>query len=85
MIEIFSQLFKIMLETGHIPEKVYDALEFTKYEVSGVVYDFNDGIERDWMQRAKVLTHWFLQHLRLARHQKIEYKLKKRNKINRWQ
>ena len=32
-------------------------------EVSGVVYDRNDGIEREWMQRAKVLTHWFLQHL----------------------
>ena len=73
-----SQLFKITLETGHIPEKVYDALEFTKYEVSGVVYDCNDGIERDWMQQAKVLTHWFLQHLRLERHKKIEYKLEKK-------
>ena len=33
-----------MLETGHIPEKVYDALGFTKYGVSGVVYDRNDVI-----------------------------------------
>ena len=42
----FSQFFKIMLETGHIPEKVYDALAFPKDEVSGVVYDRNDGIDR---------------------------------------
>ena len=39
----FSQLFKIMLETGHISEKFYDALGFPKYEVSGVVYDLNMG------------------------------------------
>ena len=40
----FSQLFIIMLETGHIPEKVYDALIFLKDEVSGVVYYRNDVI-----------------------------------------
>ena len=80
-----SQLFKITLETGHIPEKVYDALGFPKYEVSGVVYDSNDVIEREWIQQAKVLTHWFLQHLRLSRQNKIEYKMKKWNKINRGQ
>ena len=63
MIEkLFSPLFKIMLETGHIPEKVYDDLVFPKDEVSGVVYDRNDGIEIDWTQRAKLLTHWFQQH-----------------------
>ena len=73
-----SQLFKIMLETGHIPEKVYGALGFLKNEVSGVVYDINDGIERECMQRAKLLTHWFQQHLRLARWNKIEYKMKKK-------
>ena len=55
----FSQQFKIMLETGHIPEKVYDALGFPKYQVSGVVYDSNDVIEREWIQREKLLTHWF--------------------------
>ena len=43
----FSQLFKIMLETGHILEKVYDALGFTKDEVSDVVYDRNYGIDRE--------------------------------------
>ena len=35
-----------MLKTGHIPEKVYDAIGFPKYELSGVVYDRNDGIDR---------------------------------------
>ena len=49
----FSQLLKIMLETGHIPEKVYDALGFTKYKVIGVVYDCNYGIYIYWMQRKK--------------------------------
>ena len=52
-LRFFSQLFKIMLETGHISEKVYDALGFTKYEVSGVVYDCNYGIEWEWMQWEK--------------------------------
>ena len=41
----FPLLFKIMLETGHILEKVYDALGFPKDEVSGVVYYHNDGID----------------------------------------
>ena len=40
------QLFKIMLETGYIPDKVYYSLGFTKNEVRGVVYDRNDGIDR---------------------------------------
>ena len=62
----FSQLFKIILETGHIPEKCYDALGFPKDKVSGVVFDRNYGIETDWMQREKLLTHWFQQHLKLA-------------------
>ena len=62
-----------MLETGHIPEKVHDALGFPKDEVSGVVYDSNDGIDIDWVQLAKLPIHWFQQHLRLARHNKIEY------------
>ena len=30
----FSQLFKIILETGHIPEKCYDALGFPKNYIS---------------------------------------------------
>ena len=64
-----------MLVTGHIPEKFHDALVFPKYELSGVVYDRNDGIERDWMQRSKELTHWFQQNLRLARQKKIEDKM----------
>ena len=55
-----------MLETGHIPEKCYDALGFPKDEVNCVVFDRNDGIKREWMQREKVLTHWFQKHLRLA-------------------
>ena len=62
----FSQWFKIILETGHIPEKVYDALGFPKDDISGVVYYRNDGIEREWMQQEKVSTHWFQQHLRLT-------------------
>ena len=74
-----------MLETGHISDKLYDDIVFLKYEVSCVVYDSNYGIEREWIQRAKVLTHWFQQHLRLARHNKIEDKTKKSNKINRRQ
>ena len=80
----FSRFFKIMLETVHIPEKVYDYLGFLKDEVGGVVYDHNDGIEIQWMiQQAKLLTHWFQKHLRSARQKKIEDKWKKRNKINR--
>ena len=39
-----SLLFKIMLEIGHIPDKVYDALVFPKYEVSCDVYDLNNVI-----------------------------------------
>ena len=74
-----------MLETGHVPEKVYDTLGFPKYEVSGVVYDSNYGIEREWMQQENVLTHWFWQHLRLARQKKIEDEMEKCNKINRRQ
>ena len=74
-----------MLETGHILEKVYDAIGFTKDEVSGVVYDFNYGIDREWIQQAKVLTHWLQKHLRLERHKKIEDKWGKSNKINRRQ
>ena len=60
-----------MLETGHIPEKVYDALGFPKDEVCGVSYDRNDGIVRECMQPEKVLTHWFQQHLRLSIQNKI--------------
>ena len=78
LLRIISQQFKIMLETGHIPENVYDALGFTKYWVSDVVYDYNDGIEREWIQRAKVLTHWFQQHLRLAKQKKTEDKVEKK-------
>ena len=74
----FSQQFKIMLETVHIPEKIYDALGFTTYEISVVVYDCNDGLQREWIQRAKVLTHWFCQHLRLERQKKIEDKTEKK-------
>ena len=74
-----------MLETGHIPERVYDSLGFPKDEVSGGVYDRNDVIVREWIQRAKLLTHWFQQHLRLAIQKKIEDKTEKRNKINRRQ
>ena len=43
----FSQFFKIMLETGNIPEKVYDAFGSPKYEVSGGVYYRNYGIYRE--------------------------------------
>ena len=70
-----------MLETGHISEKVYDALGFQKEEVSGVVYDCNDGTEREWTQQEKLLTHWFQKKLILARQNKIEDKVEKRNKI----
>ena len=68
----FSQLFKIMLETDGIPEKFYDAFLFQKDEVSGVVYDRNDGKEREWIQQEKVLTHWFQKHFRLSRQKEIE-------------
>ena len=81
----FSHSFKIMLETDHIPEKVYDTLVFPKDERSGVSYDINDGIEREWIQQAKVLTHWFQQHMRLTRKNKIEDKTKKSNNKNRSQ
>ena len=43
----FSQLLKIMLDTGHITEKFYNVLGFPKDEVSSFVYDQNDGIERE--------------------------------------
>ena len=48
-----------MLETDHIHEKFYDALGFLKYEESGVVCDRNYGIYREWIQEAKVITHFF--------------------------
>ena len=43
----FFQLFKIMLETVRIPEKVYDALGFPKDKVSVFVYGSNYIIERE--------------------------------------
>ena len=43
----FSQLFKITLETGHIPEKVYNALGFPKDKIIGVKYDLKDVIDRE--------------------------------------
>ena len=78
-------MFKIILDKDHIPEKFYDTLGFPKYEVSGVVYDRNDGIEIDCMRQATVLPHWFQQHLMLARQKKIEDKTERRNKINKRQ
>ena len=66
-----------MLETGHIPENVYDALWFTKDEASGDVCDRNYGIEIEWVQQAKVLTHWFQQHFMLAIQNKIEDRMEK--------
>ena len=74
----FSRLFTIMLEMGHIPENVYDDIVFPKDGVSGVVYDLNDGIERDWMQQETLLAHWSQKHLRLARQNKIENKMVKK-------
>ena len=73
----FSKQIKIMLEAGHIPEKFYYALGFPKDEVSGIVYDCNDVIEIQWIQREELLTHWFQQHLRLASQKKIEDQMKK--------
>ena len=70
-----------MLETGHIPNIVYDALGFPKYETSGVKYDRNDGIEIYWIQREKILTPWFQQQLRLARQKEIEDKIDKKGTI----
>ena len=81
----FSKQIKIMLEAGHIPEKFYYALGFPKDEVSGVVYYLNDLIQRKWMQREKLLTHWSQQHLSLSIQKKIEDKMEKSNKINRSQ
>ena len=49
--ETFFSIFKIILETGHIPDKFYGALVFPKYKVSGVAYYRNDVIERECMQR----------------------------------
>ena len=60
-----------MLEKGHIPDKVYGSLGFPKDEVSGVVYDRNDGINIYWMQQVELLTHWLQKHFRLARQKKI--------------
>ena len=48
-----------MLEKGRIPEKVYDDIGLPKDKASGVVYDRNYVIEREWIQQAKVLIHWF--------------------------
>ena len=62
----FSPFSKIMLETGHIPEKIDYALVFSKDGVSAVVCDCNDGIDREWIQQEKVLTHCFQQQLSLS-------------------
>ena len=71
----FSQWFKIMLETDHIPEKVYDTLVFPKDEGSGVVYDINDGIGRKWIQQSKVLTHLDSITFDVSKTKKIEHKM----------
>ena len=70
----FSQLFGIMLETGYIPEKFYYALGFPKDEVRGFICNRNDGIEKEWMQRSKLITHWFQK--KLGCQYKIKYKIK---------
>ena len=78
----FSHLFKIMVEKGHIPEDVYDKLGYPEDEVNGVVYERRDGIEKEWMQRAKIITHQFQQCLRLQRKKKLDDILEKKKEDN---
>eukprot|EP00957_Ditylum_brightwellii_P058522 4437542-Ditylum_brightwellii.AAC.1 len=48
---------------GHIPEYVFDDLGFPKNEVNGTAVLREQGIEQEWMQRAKVITHSYQQEL----------------------
>eukprot|EP00957_Ditylum_brightwellii_P006852 518826-Ditylum_brightwellii.AAC.1 len=48
---------------GYIPEYVFDDLGSLRYEVNGTVVLRELGIEQEWMQRAKVITHPYQQEL----------------------
>eukprot|EP00957_Ditylum_brightwellii_P115124 8779936-Ditylum_brightwellii.AAC.1 len=60
----FVTLFNHMNTQRHIPENVFDDLGFPKDEVNGTIVLMEQGIEQEWMQRAKVITHPYQQELR---------------------
>ena len=83
----FKFLFGIMQDKGHIPEKVFDDLGYPKDEVNGNIIERNHGVQQEWMQRAKVITHEYQQELRRERIRKMNEEKeakekKKRDEIN---
>eukprot|EP00957_Ditylum_brightwellii_P054584 4135666-Ditylum_brightwellii.AAC.1 len=49
---------------GHIPEYIFDDLGFPKDKINGTVVLREQGIEQEWMQKVKVITHPYQQELR---------------------
>jgi hypothetical protein len=78
----FSQLYNVMKDRGYIPESLFDDLGYPKDVVSGKLFERHQGIEAEWMQRAKILTHEFQKQLREERERKtVEEFEEKQNKL----
>jgi hypothetical protein len=79
----FEKLYRITMEQGHVPESIYDFLGFPKDEANGNVYERQHGIEAEWMQRAKELTHPFQQQLRRERERTMQVEFDEKIKKER--
>ena len=71
----FTELYNITVDKGHIPEDVYDRMGFPPDSVNGQIYERDYGVEREYMQRAKVITHEYQQELRRERERQNEIQL----------
>ena len=61
---------------------MFDDLGYPKDVVSGKLFERHQGIEAEWMQRAKILTHEFRRQLREERERKtVEEFEEKQNKL----
>ena len=63
----FSELFKITMEKGHVPEEVYDRLNFPKDSVGKRIFERDHPIASEWRQRSKEITHEYQHELRKRR------------------
>ena len=63
----FSELFKITMEKGHVPEEVYDRLNFTKDSVGKRIFERDHPIASEWRQHSKEITHEYQHELRKRR------------------
>ena len=69
----FAVLLKIQMELGHIPEDIFDLLGFPQdADKDGNIFMRSSGIEREWEQRAKQLTHTYQSWLRKMRMYKMQ-------------